>query len=128
MTRISINLIRRLERLSDYNRLKYEWIDNLGDIVTSYDDDYYDLFSSTGVSSALEENLVVFGPDIDAAIRNLQRMMDTIDGYKDKPQEILDMPIMTTIRSEAARIARVLMEKNPNEGVTFVWFDPEERD
>ncbi len=63
MTRISINLIRRLERLSDYNRLKYEWIDNLGDIVTSYDDDYYDLFSSTGVSSALEENLVVFGPD-----------------------------------------------------------------
>ena len=107
--------------------MKYEWIDNSGDIVTSYEDDYYDLFSSTGVSSALEENPVVFGSEIDAAIRNLQRMMDTIDGYKHKPQDILDMPFMDVIRSEAARIARMLKVKNPNEGITFEWFDPEKK-
>lgn len=127
MNKISLNFTRRLDRLSDYDRLKYEWIDNSGDIVTSYEDDYYDLFSSTGVSSALEDNPVVFGSEIDAAIRNLQRMMDTIDGYKHKPQDILDMPLMDVIRSEAARIAIMLKVRNPNEGITFEWFDPEKK-
>lgn len=121
MIKISTAFIERLERLSDYKRLKYEWLDNQEGIVSSFDEDYYSLFWSTGVAMSLEENDIVFGPEIDTAVSNLQRMVEDLYGYSYREDKILTLPQMDAIRGEAARIAKILRQPNPNEGVTFLW-------
>jgi hypothetical protein len=74
-----------------------------------------------------ERSDVVFGPEIDDAIKNLHALMAAIDEYELGTETILNMPEMVVIREEAARILKMLKEPNPNEGVTFQWISPGEK-
>ncbi len=127
MIRPSNALFDDLEKVSSYDRQRYEWIDNEEGIVSSYVEDYYGMFWDTGLMDKYERVSLIFGPKIDDAIKNLHAMMAAIDGYKYTEEEILNMPEMVVIREEAARILKMLKEPNPNEGLTFQWISPGEK-
>jgi hypothetical protein len=127
MIRPSNTLFDWLEKASNYERQKYEWLDNEEGIISSFTEDYYGMFWDSGLMIKYEYYPVIFGPKIDDAIKNLHAMMAAIDGYKYTEEEILNMPEMVVIREEAARILKMLKEPNPNEGVTFRWISPGEK-
>jgi hypothetical protein len=124
MIRVYNTILDDLEKASSYERQKYEWLDNEEDIISSYTEDYYSLF--WGVMFDYERSDVVFGPEIDNALKNLHAMMAAIDEYELGTETILNMPEMVVVREEAARIAKMLRE-TPNEGVTFQWISPGEK-
>jgi hypothetical protein len=125
MIRVYNTLLDDLEKTSNYDRQRYEWLDNEEDIVSSFTEDYYSLF--WGVMFDYERGSVIFGPKIDDALKNLHTMMVAIDEYKLGTETILNMPEMVVVREEAARILKMLKEPNPNEGVTFQWITPGEK-
>jgi hypothetical protein len=127
MIRVYNTILDDLEKTSSYERQKYEWLDNEEDIISSYTEDYYSLFWDSCLMFDYERSDVVFGPEIDDAIKNLHALMAAIDGYKYTEEEILNMPEMVVIREEAARILKMLKEPNPNEGLTFQWISPGEK-
>jgi hypothetical protein len=126
MIRVYNTILDDLEKTSSYERQKYEWLDNEEGIVSSYTEDYYSLFWDSGLMFDYERSDVVFGPEIDNALKNLHAMMAAIDEYELGTETILNMPEMVVVREEAARIAKMLRE-TPNEGVTFQWISPGEK-
>jgi hypothetical protein len=125
MIRVYNTLLDDLEKASNYDRQKYEWLDNEEGIVSSFTEDYYSLF--WGIMFDYERSSFIFGHEIDDALKDLHALMAAIDGYKYTEEEILNMPEMLVIREEAARILKMLKEPNPNEGVTFQWISPGEK-
>ena len=124
---ISLNFIRRLERLSDWEQLRYEWLESQEGDVSCFQEDYYYLFWNTGVAMPLEDNLTVFGPKIDGVIGDFKSMFEDLYACNYPEHQILNLPQMDTIGAEAARIADMLKKRNPNEGVTFQWISPGEK-
>jgi hypothetical protein len=125
MIRVYNTLLDDLEKASNYDRQKYEWLDNEEGIVSSFTEDYYSLF--WGIMFDYERSSFIFGHEIDDALKNLHAMMAAIDEYELGTETILNMPEMIFVREEAARILKMLKEPNPNEGVTFQWISPGEK-
>ena len=125
MIRVYNTLLDDLEKASNYDRQKYEWLDNEEGIVSSFTEDYYSLF--WGIMFDYERSSFIFGHEIDDALKNLHAMMAAIDEYELGTETILNMPEMIFAREEAARILKMLKEPNPNEGVTFQWISPGEK-
>ena len=125
MIRVYNTLLDDLEKASNYDRQKYEWLDNEEGIVSSFTEDYYSLF--WGIMFDYERSSFIFGHEIDDGLKNLHAMMAAIDEYELGTETILNMPEMIFVREEAARILKMLKEPNPNEGVTFQWISPGEK-
>lgn len=109
------NVIEALKYLSDYEFQRIAWFSNDQNLIASYNENVMWVFDDTTLSDALKSGKVVFSNAADAALRDLEKATDKIDGLDYSEEELIDMPEMQIIREKAAYALRLINETDGRE-------------
>ena len=104
------NVIEVLEYLSSYDFQKIAWFENDQGLMYSFNENVSDLFDDFYLEKALyDEGVIVFSKDADQALRDLNDVVEKIDGRDYREEVLIELPEMQIIREKAA-IALALIE------------------
>lgn len=118
------NIIDALKALTDYDYQRIAWFPNNQNLMYSFNENAEDLFYSSGLDEALRTiGEIVFGIAADDALRELEAIVDKIDGHDYSEEVLIDMPAMQTIRKKAKH-ALFLVQTSTGEGSTVTMLEP----
>jgi hypothetical protein len=108
MTKVyKTNVVEALQELTDYAFQKKAWLASSGPVVSSFMEDICILFDDTGLGHAFDQGEVVFGKDIDQALRELRDAIHKVD-QRLPPQILLDNPLVQIVREKAAHVLKLI--------------------
>ena len=112
-------MIDGLQSLSDEAYQKLAWFENDQNIHSCYADDVTFFQDDTGLSWAYERAKYVFGPEIDAKIKDFFREVEKISFF-DLEKHIMKMPQINVIREKAKILLPLIENAPPYAGVHFL--------
>lgn len=91
--------------------------------MASFEEDVMCVFDDACVIEALERNEIILDADVTAALRDLDSVIDAVDGLR-SVEEIINDPLMEVVR-EKAKIVLDLIYNSDGKGDTIemeVWY------
>lgn len=114
-------IIEGLKDLASYDFQKASWSENSLDLCWSYSETVSSVYEDgTGLSDALQANVVVFSKAADLALRKLENACDAI-GYSRDEKEIIDSQEMKAVRDMAKNCLSLIKASDLSESqVQFI--------
>lgn len=115
------NVIEGLKDLASYDFQKAIWFENEYKIYSSFDEDVETVFFDSGLSDALAKDMIVFGYEADSALKELERLCDSI-GYEwsGRERELLESSEMVLVRGLAKDCLRLMRSNKFLEGTVEI--------
>ena len=102
-------LIQALKELADETYQRRIWL-NTGDrpgMTLSFTEAAINVFDDACVAPALEEGKVILDPNVTQALQELHNATNAVSEYR-PPEEIINDPMMETVRQRAARVLSLI--------------------
>ncbi|MEK6745701.1 MAG: hypothetical protein AABY33_01535 [Pseudomonadota bacterium] len=113
------NIIKGLEDLASYHFQKIAWFENDQGLSSSFSEDVEAVFMDTGLEDALDANEIVFGKEVDEALRDLDKTVDGI-GYHRDERELINSPEMRIVRVKAAKVLELIKASDGRESTVEI--------
>lgn len=110
------NIVDGLRYLASYEFQKIAWFENDKGLWSSFDQDVEEIFDTTNLDLAFENNEIVFGKKADASLIELEQACNAL-GYDwtGREKELLESDELAAIRAMAKRCLRLIKERDPQE-------------
>jgi hypothetical protein len=108
------SILTSLDELADYEYQRDVWVLETRDVFSSFAECVCRLFDDSVLGHALDTYDVVFNPQVDALLRELDEALSRVDDSRPLA-EVVDDPEFEVIRPLARRAAQVIRAMAPPE-------------
>jgi len=113
------NITEGLKDLASKSFQQIAWFENDQGLCSSYSDDVCAVFEGTGLQEALRNNEIVFSKEADAALNQLDEMVEAI-GYNRDERELINAPEMEAVPLMAARCLELIESSEGSESTVEI--------